>query len=130
MIFNHRREILLLKRGENSKNEAGYWNKVGGAVEYGEKSIEAMKREVKEEIGVTVKIEGMFPHSDHIIRKDNQHWLGLNYFGKIQKGEPKNMEPDKFDDMQWFSLKKLPGKISPPTRESIRHFLAGRYIKF
>jgi 8-oxo-dGTP diphosphatase len=128
LILNEKNETLLLKRGKKSKNEVGYWNKPGGAVDYGETLIDAMKREVKEEIGVDVKIFGYLLHSDHIIKKDKQHWVGFNLLGKIKTGTPKIMEPDKHDDMKWFHLRTLPKNLSQPTREAIENYLKEKYI--
>lgn len=129
LILNKKGETLLLKRSKNSKNEVGYWQKPGGAVDYGEKVIQSMKREVKEELGVDVDIFGYLPHSDHIIKKDKQHWVSFNYLGKIKSGKPKIMEPHKHDDLKWFSLKKLPSRANQATRESVENYLAGKFIK-
>lgn len=129
LIVNDKKETLLLKRSKNAKNEVGYWQKIGGEVDYGEKVILAMKREAKEEIGTSIEIFGYLEHSDHIIKKDSQHWVGFNYLGRIKSGIPKIMEPKKHDDLKWFPLEKLPQRVSPPTRESIKNYLAGRYIE-
>lgn len=129
LILNKKNEVFLLKRGKKSKNEVGLWNKPGGAVEYGETLIDAMKREIKEEIGVEIRIFGYLQHSDHIIMKDKQHWIGFNLLGRIKSGTPKNMEPNKFDDAKWFSIYKLPKNLAQPTKESIANYLQGKYIK-
>ncbi len=44
LIFNKKGEVLLMKRSKNSKNEAGWWSKPGGAVDFNEKAIDAMGR--------------------------------------------------------------------------------------
>lgn len=129
LIFNKNEEIFLMKRSKNSKNEVGYWNKVGGAVEYGETVVDMLKRETMEEVGIKIDIWGYLPHSDHIIKKDGQHWIGFNYLANVKSGEAKNMEPEKFDDVRWFSLDKLPRKLSQPTRESVKNYIAKKYIK-
>lgn len=129
LILNENNETLLLRRGKNSKNEVGFWQKPGGAVDWGEKLIQTMKREVKEEIDVNVEIWGYLPHSDHIIKKDRQHWVAFNYLANIKSGTPKIMEPEKHDEMGWFNLKNLPRKVNQTTRESIKNYLAGKYIK-
>jgi len=129
LIFNDKKEILLMKRGKNSKNEVGYWNKTGGAVEYGEKVIDAIKRETLEEAGIRIDIWGYLPHTDHIIKNDNQHWVGFNYLAYVKSGIARNMEPEKFDDVRWFSLDNLPKKLAQPTRESVKNYLSGKYIK-
>ena len=129
LILNEKEEVLLKKRGKKSRNEIGWWEKSGGLIEYGEKAIPAIKREVKEELDIEIEMVGYFPHTDHIIKKEGQHWVALNYLAEIKKGIPKNLEPHKCEELRWFSLKKLPKKIVQPTRESIKNYLAGKYIK-
>ena len=127
LIFNKKGEVLLKKRSKNSRNEIGYWEKPGGAIEFGEKAGKAMKREVKEEVNLGIKIWGLLPHTDHIV--DGQHWMALNYLADASSEEKmKNMEPDKADELGWFSLEKLPKKIAQPTRESIKNYLAKKFI--
>jgi len=113
----------------NTRNESGWWSKPGGGVDYGEKVIQSMKREMKEEIGVTVDIWGYLPHTDHIIKKENQHWIALNFIGKIKAGKPRIMEPHKCDKLEWFDMSKLPKKVVQNTREAIRNYQAGKYIR-
>jgi 8-oxo-dGTP diphosphatase len=129
LVFNKKKEVLLMKRGKNSKNDVGFWNKIGGEVDWGEKVIDAMKRETREEAGIEIDIWGYLPHTDHIIKKDKQHWIGFNYLADVKSGEAKNMEPHKFDDVKWFSLKKMPKKLALPTTESVNNYLAGKYIR-
>ena len=51
-IINDKSETLLLKRSRKSKNEAGFWNKPGGAVEFGETIDDSIRREIREELDV------------------------------------------------------------------------------
>ncbi|EKE20062.1 MAG: MutT/nudix family protein [uncultured bacterium] len=129
IILNNKKEILLLKRGLNSKNEAGWWCKPGGTVEYGETTIKAMEREIKEEVNLDIHIWGMLPNTEHILEGEQQHWVAVNFLGKIKKGEAKIMEPHKHDDMRWFALNKLPKKTTKTTREPVKHYLEKKYIK-
>ena len=129
LILNKKREVLLLKRGKNSKNEAGWWCKPGGAIEYGEIAISAMKREIKEEVGVDIAIWGMLPNTDQILKKEGQHWLAVNYIATIKKGEAKIMEPNKHDELKWFPLNRLPKKTTQTTREPVKDYLNKKYIK-
>ena len=129
LIFNQKKEILLLKRTDKTRNEAGYWEKPGGMVDYNEKAIIAMKREIKEEVNLNIDIWGYLPHTDHILKKDGQHWVAFNYLASIKSGKIKNMEPHKHDEMEWFALDKLPKKISQTTIESIKNYKENKYIK-
>jgi 8-oxo-dGTP diphosphatase len=129
LILDERNQTLLTKRTNKTRNDFGSWAKPGGKLEYGEKCIQSMRREVKEELGIEIEIWGILPNTDHILKKDKQHWLAFNYLGRIKSGNPKNLEPHKCEEIRWFSLKKLPKKLAQPTRESVRNYLQGKYIK-
>lgn len=129
MILNDKNEILLMKRGAKAKNEAGWWSKPGGSVEYGEKASEMAIREIKEEVNLDIKITGLLPHTDHVIKREGQHWLAINFIGKIVGGELKNMEPHKCDEIKWFNLEYLPENIVQNTIEGIEFYKNGKYIK-
>ena len=51
--------ILLLKRGAESRLFAGKWDVPGGKVDSGEAFDEALVREVREETGLAVSLEGV-----------------------------------------------------------------------
>lgn len=129
LIFNKKKEVLLKKRSKKSRNEIGKWEKPGGTIDFGEYSVQAMKREIKEEVNANVDIWGLLPHTDHILKKEKQHWIALNYLANVKSDMIKNMEPDKCDELKWFSLNKLPKNLAQPTRESIKNYLKGKYIK-
>jgi 8-oxo-dGTP diphosphatase len=129
LILDDQDRTLLIKRAGDVKNEAGWWSKPGGTIDYGEKVIDAMKREIKEELDIEIEINGYLLHTDHVIKEDNQHWVAFNYIAKIESGKPKNMEPHKCDEISWFTLDNLPEKITQTTKEPIKNYLAGRYIK-
>ena len=50
--------LLLVKRDEEP--DRGRWSFPGGAVEFGETTEQAAIRELKEETGLDIKIEGLF----------------------------------------------------------------------
>ncbi len=128
LILNEKNEALLMKRGKNVRNESGWWSKPGGGVKYGEGAIDAMKREIKEELNIEINIVGYLPHTDHILPKENQHWASFNFIAHIISGTPTNMEPDKCDEIAWFALEALPKKTTQTTREPIENYCCGRYI--
>ena len=118
-IVNKKGETLLARRAINSKNEIGVWNKVGGAIEFGETIVEALKREVLEEIGIEIGDIEFLSYTDHILKDENQHWVGMNFMARIKSGEPKILEPDKNDDLRWFKFEEIPTNLAMPTRESL-----------
>ncbi len=129
LIFNKKKEILLLKRGSESKNEVGMWSKPGGEIDFGEMTKEAVMREVLEETNLNIKIWGLLPHTDHIIKNDKQHWVALNYLSNAVTENFKNKEPGKCFEMKWFNLDELPEHLAQTTKEAVENYLKGRYIK-
>ena len=129
LIFNDKEEVLLMKRGKKSKNEIGWWSKPGGEIDFGETAFESALREVKEELDIDVEIWGYSLHTDHIIKDDSQHWIAINFLGRIKSGEPKIMEPDKCEEVRWFPLNNLPEKVQQTTKETIENYLNKKYIE-
>jgi len=129
LIFNQRKEILLMKRSGKVQNNSGWWSKPDGRVEFGETALKMVKREIREETNIEIDVWGLLPHTDHIIKKENQHWLAINFVANYKKGELKNLEPHKCEEVRWFALDKLPKKIEQTTREAIKNYKEGRYIE-
>ncbi len=107
VILDKKDRILLLKRGQNIRNEPGTWVIPGGEVEYNEKIEKTVLREVKEEIGVRVKILGLLGVADQVMVKEKQHWISSIFLCKIVSSQPKIMEPEKCEDLDWFELNKV-----------------------
>jgi len=129
LIFNKKKEILLMKRGGSVRNNAGWWAKPGGRVEYGETAMQMAKREIKEETNINIQVWGYLPHTDQVIKKEGQHWVAINFLADCKSGKLKNMEPHKCDEVRWYSLNKLPKKMEQTTREAIKNYLDKKYIK-
>lgn len=111
VILSKKREVLLMKRSKRlavHRTTVGLWSIPGGEVEFGEKVTDALKREVREELGVEIVIERMIGHWDQILTKSKVHWHSVTFLCKIEKGEPKIKEPSKFDDLKWFAIDKIP----------------------
>ncbi|MCL5438678.1 MAG: NUDIX domain-containing protein [Patescibacteria group bacterium] len=123
MIFNDKNELFLSKRGTKCRNEIGCWEVPGGAVRFGEKLEEAIKREMMEEYGIEIKILEQFPATDHIIPNEKQHWVPSTFLARIKKGQtPKILEPEKCDGIRWFKLNKLPKPLSIKTKIDLKHY--------
>ena len=120
-IINNKGQILITKRGKKAKNERGKWEIPGGSVEFGETLEKAIKREIKEELGIEIEVIELLNVCSHIIKSENQHWVSPTYICKIKKGTPKILEPEKCDEIGWFTIKeaeKLP--LSIITKDDLR----------
>ena len=62
VVFDEKGRVLLGKRHQPEIPEIhGKWNLLGGRIEFGETPEEALIREVKEESGLTVKVNKILP---------------------------------------------------------------------
>lgn len=103
-IFNKEGKLFITLRGKKAKNERGKWEIPGGSVEFGETCEEAVIREIKEEYGIEIEVIELLGIYDHLIPEEKQHWVAPTFLCKIVKGKPKIMEPEKCDDIGWFTL--------------------------
>jgi ADP-ribose pyrophosphatase YjhB (NUDIX family) len=109
-------KILLIQRVKAL--EAGTWSLVGGKVDFGERAEDAVVREVREEIGVTIVLQG-FLCLVQMIDIDGQHWVSPVYRASIVAGAPQICEPDKIADWGWFALNALPAPLGLPVQQAL-----------
>ena len=63
-IVVFKQKVLLMKRVRPSSDGLGYWELPGGGLEYGETPNESLKRELKEETGLTIDVAST--DDDHV----------------------------------------------------------------
>lgn len=105
-IFNEEGKLFITKRGQKAQNERGMWEIPGGAIEFGETCEEAIRREIREEVDVDIEVLELLGIHDHIIPEEHQHWLAPTFICNIVKGEPKILEPEKCEQIGWFTLEE------------------------
>lgn len=113
IIHDGKGRLLLMKRGAKARDENGRWDICGGAVEFGETMEEAVKREVKEELctkALDVKFLGAY--DAHRVHDGKQtHWIALVHGVRVNPKNVKIGEPDKIDEIGWFTTKDLPAPL-------------------
>lgn len=104
MIFNNEGKVFLAKRGQEARNERGKWEFPGGGLKFNERCEDGLKREIREEFDIKIKVVELLEVSDHIIKEEKQHWVAPSYIAKYISGTPKIMEPEKIVEFKWFNL--------------------------
>lgn len=90
------------------------WEFVGGKVEPGESREQALIRECREELGVTVQVGEVFLEVTHPYPDMTVH---LTLFrADIPQGEPRRLE---HNDLRWITVEEIPNYPFCPADESI-----------
>lgn len=102
---NGKKQILLSKR-KNTGYKDGEYELPGGHLEENEDLYEAMIREAKEELGISLNRENLkIVHITH-------HYTGkrMNFILETEKSnlEPRIMEVDKCEELKWVEINNLP----------------------
>lgn len=111
-------KVLLTKRAVEPKK--GYWDAPGGFLEQEEHPEAGLRREMKEELGVSVKIIKMLGiYMGEYLEKHPESTLNIYYLAKITKG--KIRPADDITEAQWFAKNEIPKKLAfKNNREAIR----------
>ena len=105
--------FMICQRPAN-KARAHLWEFVGGKLEAGETGEEALIRECREELDITVEPHGVFMELTHVYPDITVH-LTL-YRAKIVQGVPKLLE---HEDLKWITPEEIPQFDFCPADEEI-----------
>ena len=121
IILDQQSRILLLHRSTHKRQQ---WEIPGGKIEPGESAEQAAIREIKEELGVDVKIIKMLGSKE--FTEDGRTWHYTWFEAQIQKGEPKVMEVQTFNELRYFDfawLKRNTNELSLVTKNFLNEII-------
>lgn len=102
-IDKYNKKILVSKRSMNKKYFPGYWEVIGGNLEFGEDFKDCVIREVKEEINCNIK-NLTHLHSRTMYLNDSMY-ITVAYFGEILE-EPV-FNKDEISEIKWISENEI-----------------------
>jgi 8-oxo-dGTP pyrophosphatase MutT (NUDIX family) len=113
-------KILLIKQTYTPG-----WRTVGGAIDRGETPLEAVKRELYEEVGAILntppKLFGVYHHI--------HYWMDdYVVFYICDDFELKEVESDEIAEIGWFGFDELPQDITERTKNRIEEYLGHKPI--
>ncbi len=114
-------EFMICQRPAN-KTRAFQWEFVGGKAEKGETREEALIRECREELDITVKVGDIFMEVDHQYPDINVH-LTL-FHAEIADGEIKMLE---HNDIKWITPDEIKNFTFCPADKDILEKIIREY---
>ena len=119
-------KVLMVKRASYPFIES--WVLPGGHVEYGEKIEKAIKREIKEELGISVKIKKIIGVYSDPKRDPRYHTVSVVYL--LEKNKDKIRLNYEASEFKYFSFKKLPLKIGFDHRKILNDFKKSNRVRY
>ncbi|WP_117003337.1 8-oxo-dGTP diphosphatase MutT [Cysteiniphilum sp. SYW-8] len=118
VILNDQKNQVFLTRRKSTQDLAGLWEFPGGKLEASEAPHAALKRELKEEVGIDVtKFEPLLVKAHHYQHKS----VELHCFVIMQyQGE---IAPQEGQEGKWVSVDKLNAEIMPEANQEIINVL-------
>jgi 8-oxo-dGTP diphosphatase len=93
--INNEYRVFIAQRALTKKFLPGVFELIGGHVEYGEDLISALKREVKEEIGMKITVGNPFAAFTYINEVKQTHSIEVIYFAQFSDSIDKiKLNPD------------------------------------
>ena len=114
MIIMDGDKVLIQKR-KGSKLWPGYYALPAGHIDKGENQYEALIREAKEELGITINPNNII--NSYVVLRRNYFEIDgkklepyIDYYFEIKEyeGIPKIIETDKCDELIWADINNLP----------------------
>ncbi len=107
-IIHKDNTFLLTERKGKDADDAPFgriWHFPGGAVEFGEEVQEALKREIKEELNLSINIEHQVPRVFSAVRP---HWHGIliSHVCSIVGGENIILDSESYQ-FGWFTYEEI-----------------------
>ncbi len=116
VVVNDEGKLLAIRRSGTAPIGALTWDLPGGDLEFGEDPIEGMKREIKEETGLDVRVVTPYDVAARV-HESNTYWVTIAYHAHASGEVKLSYEHDQY---QWVSKKEF---LALESREKLRRFV-------
>lgn len=123
--FDGVEKIFLARRASTKRFLPGVWEVPGGHIDFGEHVIVGLKREIQEELEVSIAIGDPFFVFDYTNEIKGSHSLEVLYFATLL--DPPGLitlHPDDHSEGIWITKDTLPTLYSPQKHDTDDEFIA------
>jgi 8-oxo-dGTP diphosphatase len=122
LILYNKGKILLLKQ---TKANGGNYTLVGGTVESMEYARESLIRESLEEAGIVLRPKDL--QLAHVLHKKTAISQRITLYFKANRweGALQSREPEKFTEVEWVSLERLPKNLTGTVGHVLKQYRKG-----
>ncbi len=111
--------VLLVHRRPDKRAYPDVWDLPGGLIEAGESELEALTRELHEELGVRIETGSASLLSRLTAGPAEEPALLSAWLVRDWQGTPANVAPEEHDDLGWFGIEELPPPVHPPVHTAL-----------
>ena len=124
-IFYGVEKVFLPKRAATKKFLPRVYELPGGHIDFGENIVEGLKREVKEEFGMEIKVGDPFYAFTYKNKIKGSHSIEVDFFATfLDPIENIKLNPEDHSEYGWFSEKELVKVVSKIRGESDPEIIA------
>lgn len=106
--FDGIEKIFLPKRADTKKFLPGVYELAGGHVDYGEDAVTALKREVREELGMDIEVGDLFYEFSYLNEIKGSHSIEVIYFAQfIEPISAIRINQEDHSGYGWFTEQEL-----------------------
>lgn len=118
-------QVLLVHRSPTKRAYPDVWDLPGGVAEAGESELDALVRELHEELGVHVAADSASLLCRLTLDTPDGPVLLGAWLVRDWRGTPMNVAPDEHDDWGWFAMEAMPALVHPPVHAAVVEAMAG-----
>ncbi len=107
-VIRRNGKYLLTKRVHKDPKFHGAWQIAGGGLEFGETLVEGMRREIKEELNLSVKNPRMIPRIFEVVRPQPKwHGVFVAFLCDLASPELVIKLDEEASDWRWFKASEI-----------------------
>ena len=111
--------VLLVHRRPDKRAYPDVWDLPGGLIEAGESELDALARELDEELGVQITT-GSTSHLCTLTAGSVDEPARISaWLVRDWEGTPANVAPEEHDGIEWFGLGELPPPVHLPVHTAL-----------